>query len=54
MYVDVQAHQETENQVERRADRHADDHHERVLHVGDIGRHTGDKARYAELVDVGK
>ena len=52
--ADDKAHDVAEDQHQRGTHRDADDHHEGILHVGDVGGHTGDQAGYAELVDVGE
>lgn len=44
--ADDEAHDVAENQHQRGPHRDADDHHEGVLHVCDIGGHTGDQAGY--------
>src|SRR5699024_3874550 len=48
------AHDEGENQHQRPADGHANDHHKGHLHVDDIGGHPGHQAGDGELVDVFK
>ena len=52
LFIDDEAHHQREDEHQRRADRDAEDHLERVLHVRDVGRHAGDEAGRAELVDV--
>ena len=54
MGVDGDGHDEGEHQMDRGAHAHTGQHLESVLDVGDVGGHTGDKARRRELVDVGK
>ena len=52
--ADDHSHEQCEHQMHRGTHAHALDHLERILHVGHIGGHTGDKARRGELVDVGE
>ena len=46
------AHGEREDQHQRAADGDADNHHIGHLHVGDVGRQTGNQAGHREFVDV--
>ena len=52
--ADDHSHEQCKHQMHRGTHAHALDHLERILHVGHVGGHTGDKARRGELVDVGE
>ena len=47
-------HDKGEDQAKRRAHGNADDHHERLLHVVDVGGEARDERAGAELIDVGE
>ena len=48
------SHREREDQHERRTDGDADDEHERLLDVGDVGGEACDQRGAGEAVDVGE
>lgn len=50
--VDRKGHDEREDEHERAADRHADDHHVRHLHVGHVRRLAGNQRRGGKAVDI--
>ena len=52
--ADHAGHEQGEHQMHRGAHAHPLDHLERVLHVGHVGGHTGDKAGGGVFVDVGE
>ena len=47
--ADAHSHEQCEHQMHRGTHAHALDHLERILHVGHIGGHTGDKAAVENL-----
>ena len=52
--VDHQAHNECENEHQRRPEGDADQQHVSHLNVGDVGGHSGDQTPSGEVVDVFK
>lgn len=52
--TDDQAHDVAEDKSQRGTDCYPNDHHEGILHIGDICGHPGHQTRDAELINVGK
>ena len=54
LHIDVHTHAEAENQCQGGTHRDTNHHHKGLLHVGDVGGHTGDQSGHAEFINIGK